>query len=67
MRTPAPLPEEDPRYEAEDPYDGAKPGIAPTPKSAAEKIGIWVGLGAFTWALLLGLLWVTVHVVRSLF
>jgi hypothetical protein len=67
VRTPAPLPEEDPRYEPEDPYDGRKPGVAQTPKSAAEKVGIWVGLGVFTWALLLGLLWLTVKVTQSLF
>jgi hypothetical protein len=44
-----------------------QPGMFPDRKTAAEKIGLWVGLGAFVWLILLGLLWMTVVVARHLF
>lgn len=71
MRTPAPLPEEDPRFEFDVTEQirqkaNQKPGVAEDPKDLATKVGTWVGLGLLVWAVLLGVIYVTVKFIQHI-
>lgn len=46
---------------------GFKPEQPERPLTPAEKIGVWVGLAALSWLIVLGLAWCTVKVFQSLF
>lgn len=44
-----------------------KPGMFEDRRTAAERVGAWVGLGLLVWAVLLGATVVTIKVIQSLF